>query len=189
MSTIIGFTGRKRSGKDTASAVFEAAGFERLSFAGPIKDMLGVLLEYQGVTEDVIERMLEGDLKEVPTPFLQGRSPRYAMQTLGTEWGRAMIGDALWVDALLNASEFYEQVVVSDVRFPNEVTALKEAGAVIYRISRPDNPLGANDNHASEANIDTLEVDGEILNTAPTAEAFQEELTSFFDPPAVSAVQ
>lgn len=159
---IIGFTGRKRSGKDTAAAALIVNGHTRLSFAGPIKLMIRALLEYQGLGPEMIERMLEGDLKEVPTPYLGGRSPRYAMQTLGTEWGRDLMASNLWADILINTSGLFEEVVVSDVRFPNEVEKLKGVGAKVIRVIRPGNPT--NDNHPSEAQIDDLPVDYEIVN-------------------------
>lgn len=181
MTHYVGLTGRKRSGKNTAGAAFENMGFESMSFAMPIKLMLASLLEYQGVDPAIIYRMLDDDLKEVPTPYLQGKTPRQAMQTLGTEWGRVMIGDTLWSDALIRASHGYDNVVVTDVRFPNELKALNEKGAFIYRVVRPDNPAG-NDDHPSETFIDGLDVTSEIINQAPTAEAFMlQVMKTFFD--------
>lgn len=177
--TLVGLTGRKRSGKDTAGAVFQEAGYVRLAFATPIKIMIGVLLQYQGITEPMLSRMMEGDLKEEPSDLLGGKSPRHAMQTLGTEWGRGMISDSLWVDTLLKASKRFEQVVVTDVRFPNEVTAVKEAGGEIYRISRTGN-VPPPDAHMSEALIDTLDVDQDIVNDAETAADFQIQVAKVF---------
>lgn len=171
---IIGITGRKGSGKDTAAFVFEAAGYEKLKFAGALKEMIAALLEYQGVDEDLIFRMLEGDLKEVPTHYLGGRTPRHAMQTLGTEWGRKLMHEDLWVDVTMNAADGHEGVVISDVRFPNEVAAIKDRGGVIYRVERPG--VDRSDEHPSEALIDTLEVDETLLNTAASAEEFQSQV-------------
>ena len=169
---VIGLTGRKRSGKDTAGAALVAMGFTRKSFAHPIKLMLAALLLYQGVPGDVIERMLEGDLKEVNSEYLNGRSPRHAMQTLGTEWGRGLIADSIWVDVLLRSCAGHEKVVVTDVRFPNEVDALRsEFGAEVYRVVRPGLEA-ANDNHPSETQIDSLAVDGIIQNVDLTAAGF-----------------
>lgn len=169
---IFGLTGRKRSGKDTAGEVFEAMGFTRLSFAAPIKIMIGALLTYQGVDDETVYEMLEGSLKETPTEYLGGRSPRHAMQTLGTEWGRNMITDTLWIDALLNAAQQHELVVVTDVRFPNEVEVCDQ----VWRISRPGNT--AVDAHPSEAQIDDLDVEADLVNDAPSAEVFQDRVAT-----------
>lgn len=171
VSDFVGLTGRKRSGKNTAALAYEAAGYTQMAFATPIKIMVIALLSYQGVDDETIGRMMDGDLKEVPTPFLAGRSPRHAMQTLGTEWGRKLMGEDIWIDMLVNASDQFEMVVVTDVRFPNEVEALrKRCHAEIVRITRPGLPAG--DGHASEAHIDTLEVDQDIVNDASSAEEF-----------------
>ena len=167
---IIGFCGRKRSGKDTAAAVAVQEGFMQLSFASPMKQMLRQLLHAQGARPHEIQAMLEGDLKEVPTPYFNDQSPRHAMQTLGTEWGRKALGDDFWVNTLMRTSSMYSRVVISDVRFPNEADAIRTKGGLVFRITRPG--LANNDNHPSEALIDKITVDGEIENSA-SLEEFQ----------------
>lgn len=184
MTYVLGITGRKRSGKNTAGEVFAQAGFKELSFAAPIKLMLATLLEYRGAGKKLIQRMLEGDLKEEPTHLLGGRSPRYAMQTLGTEWGRMLLDDNLWVEALFDASKRHQCVVVTDVRFPNEAGAIKACGGQVMRVVRPDNPLPA-DAHPSEAQIDQLPVDFELVNDASSAEGFQSLVAAMFFTDAV----
>ena len=100
-----------------------------------------MLLRYRGVRDDVIERMVEGDLKETPTDHLNGRSPRHAMITLGTEWGRDLIHPDLWVDTetahLLGFHSPRDRVLFDDVRFPNEVAAIRRLGGLIWRVERP----------------------------------------------------
>ena len=97
MKNLIALTGLAGSGKTTAADyLVKAHGFACISFAGPIKSMLRTL----GLTalED-IEEVFEGEGKEKPNRLLCGKSPRFAMQTLGTEWGRDLIGPDLWVNA------------------------------------------------------------------------------------------
>jgi hypothetical protein len=173
---ILGLTGRKGSGKDTAAAVFEANGFVNLKMAGPIKAMLATLLIYQGVDEDIIDRMIDGDLKEVASPYLCGRTPRYAMQTLGTEWGRGLMADNVWVEIFSNAAEQFDRVVCSDVRFPNELEVMTRT----FRVVRPGVPL---QDHPSETQIDSLPVDGELLNECASAAEFQEQVSVLFQRP------
>jgi hypothetical protein len=178
---IVGLTGRKGSGKDTAAQVFEACGFTHLKFADCLKGMLAYLLRYQGLPQELVLRMVEGDLKETPSPYLAGRTPRYAMQTLGTEWGRQMMGEDIWVDAVLHASQEFDHIVISDVRFPNEFEAIKEEeGNVVYRIDRPG--LDASDTHASESHVDSFDVDCVLLNDRPTPEDFQQLVYGVLSP-------
>ncbi|MFN4091652.1 MAG: hypothetical protein ACK4FG_01995 [Brevundimonas sp.] len=176
MRALVGLTGRKRSGKDTAAAVFQASGYQSLSFATMLKQMLALMLQMQGLDDETIHRMLHDDLKEVPTPFLNSQTPRYAMQSLGTEWGRNLIHPNLWVDATMRAAENFDLVIIPDVRFPNEVKAILDRGGSVYRINREG---VERDDHESEALVDTLQVTGDIYNTAGSAEDFQREISLF----------
>jgi hypothetical protein len=152
--TLVGFVGRKWSGKDTGASGLVEVGYANVKFAGGLKVMLAALLEYQGVDRVTVERMLEGDLKETPTPYLGGRTPRHAMQTLGTEWGRELIADDIWVQIGLNKAKTGKSVI-TDVRFPNEAAAIKEAGGVVIGIEADwINPVEGE--HESEAKIDEI---------------------------------
>lgn len=171
---VIGLTGRAGAGKSTVAAHLVATrGAIRLPFARPLKSMLLHLLEGQGVGFSVATRMIDGDLKEVPTPHLGGRTPRHAMQTLGTEWGRAL-APTFWVDAwraavdradLEAAADMADLVIVADdVRFPEEVAAVRALGGRIIRIERPGAGLGgAAAGHTSET-TDLGAPDMEIVN-------------------------
>lgn len=157
---IIGLTGRKGSGKDAAATALVR--YTNLKLAEPLKTMLHALLTYQEVPPDVIYEMLEGRLKESPCKTFGGQTPRHAMQTLGTEWGRDLMGKDFWVTMLKNKAQHYDCVVVTDVRFPNEVHAIEEMGGMIIRIVRPS--LNVSDAHPSEVLIDTLPVHTEVIN-------------------------
>lgn len=134
---IVGICGEAGSGKSTASEVFVQNGYVRGKFAGALKEMMRAFLRYRGVDEDTIERMIEGDLKETPTPKLNGVSPRYAMQTLGTEWGRDCICENLWVDTEFEAREGVENLLFDDVRHHNESDAiLLRGGKLIHVVGR-----------------------------------------------------
>jgi hypothetical protein len=157
--TLIGLTGRKGAGKDTAASVLVAQGYENVKFAGALKDMIRTLLSYQGVDADTIERMIEGDLKEVPTRFLGGHTPRYAMQTLGTEWGRDKMGANFWVGTTKQKVRAVRsaggKVVITDVRFLNEGVAVQEEGGIVYGVIA-DWIVPVEGEHESERQIDEL---------------------------------
>lgn len=144
--TLIAFTGLAGSGKSTAAMhLVERHGFARIRFAGPLKDMMRAL--------GLNEREIEGDLKEKPCELLGGKTPRYAMQTIGTEWGRDLIASDLWIrafNAALAKVPAGTNVVVDDCRFPNEADAITAAGGVLVRIERPGAGAGAA-GHSSEA--------------------------------------
>lgn len=69
--------------------------------------------------------------------MLCGHSARYAMQVLGTEWGRQQIGEDLWERIWCNAvARSGHRAVADDVRFPNEVDAVKRCGGYVICVVR-----------------------------------------------------
>lgn len=153
---VIVLTGQAGSGKSTIAAQLATQGYTVVKFAGPLKDMLRAL----GLTDAEIE----GDLKEKPCPLLGGRTPRYAMQTLGTEWGRNLIAPALWVVAWQHSVRGVlaggGRVVVDDCRFLNELAAAMEMGGLAVRLVRDGAGTVA---HVSETGLDAVELP-EVVN-------------------------
>lgn len=134
---VIAFTGLRMSGKSTASKVLiEKHGYVDVKFADPLKNMLRAFYRTCGMNDEESERCLEGDLKEVPCKFLLGKTPRFAMQRLGTEW-RDLFGMHLWSDITkmrIESGSCGRRIVVSDYRFQHEADALDELGALKIRI-------------------------------------------------------
>jgi len=171
---LIGLVGRKSVGKDTAALVLTQQGYQIAKFAGALKAMIAGYLDYIGLTEDAIRVIIEDyRVKEVESDYFCGRSPRHAMQTLGTEWGRDLMAQDIWVRACMLRCKSLDKAVITDVRFPNEVAAVKEAGGSVIRIVRNASRV---DNHASENFIDSLAVDHEISNNGTITELHQKLL-------------
>lgn len=171
---IIGFCGLAGSGKSTAARHLEAEqGFAILPFAGPLKAMTRAF----GLTA----REMAGDLKEAPCEALCGKTPRQFMQLLGTEFGRQMIGEDVWVNAWRRAVDdrWHEVimatgcgdngpfVIADDVRFPNEAAEIRALGGRVIRIDRPGAGSASGAGHASEALA--FEADATIVNAGDIA--------------------
>lgn len=173
---VIGVTGFKHAGKSSiAKYLSRRFGFARMRFAHPMKEMLRAFLRARGCPEDVIEEMIEGSLKEVPSPYLNGRTPRHAMQTLGTEWGRDQMHEDLWLDAWGDSLSTIPPdcpVVVDDCRFENEFDRIRQLNGQIWRVVRPLNRAQKNDLHASEINQVELVADEVIVNNNTMAQLF-----------------
>jgi hypothetical protein len=128
MARLFAFAGLIGAGKTTAANfLHEKHGFVRTKFAGYFKAMLLAM----GLTEEDLEDPIK---KSTPHPRLCGRTPRHAMIALGTEWGRDLISPDLWttlwtldVEPLLSSGK---DVVVDDLRFPNELRAVRRLGGV-----------------------------------------------------------
>ena len=121
---IVALHGPAGSGKSTLAAAFEAHGFRSLCFAAPIKR---ICAEVWGFTAHDLDG--PSAAREAVDPAW-GITPRKALQTLGSEWGRALHPD-VWVVAWARAFQRLPRgdVVVPDMRFPNEDTFLRSLGA------------------------------------------------------------
>jgi hypothetical protein len=154
---IIGFSGYARSGKDTAAQELQRSmGFWVLHFADPLKNAAREIFGFSF-------EQLYGNLKETVDPFW-GISPREALQKLGTEGGRNVFGEELWVKALTRRNENRDEkdYVIADVRFPIEARAIQELGGHVVRVVRP----GADSvkPHESETALDTWPFKHVIMN-------------------------
>lgn len=159
---IIGLAGKKQVGKTTAAKFLLARGFQPMSFAGPMKSIVSLLLMEAGVSVSEVEFYM--DNKEQNIPGLDV-SMRHILQTLGTDWGRNLIHPDLWVKicklrfdkAINNGSS----ILFEDVRFENEAAFIRDNGGKIIHINRD---TGFNDAHFSEAGIQIFDDDGYVAN-------------------------
>jgi hypothetical protein len=161
------------SGKSVVAGVLESRfGYSTVKFAGPLKDMVRGLLRGMGITHATIERMVEGDLKETVVPGFETVTPRHLMQTLGTDWGREAVDKDLWLKvACAKIEKLLEggiDVVVDDLRFPNEMKALWVLGGTLVKIVRPDAPKVGSTRY--EALLDDAAFDLTIENTGTLRE-------------------
>jgi len=125
---------------------------------------------------------------EIAGPLEVPLTARLALQTLGTDWGRAVKLD-IWAQAGVSlATEILagrgaaegvanltahkpEGIVFSDVRFLNEAEAIREAGGVIWRVTRPGiADSGGVANHPSEVEQDKINPDLIIANVGTLAD-------------------
>lgn len=158
---LVGLCGRARAGKSVAARhLVEKHGFVELSFAEPLRAFIRDLL---GVDAGTLE-----NIKDAPHPLLCDKTPRYAMQRLGTEWGRHTISNTLWIDVCMRKAQVAlaegKDVVISDIRFDNEAAQVKELGGTILKILRPDAPMIGTATHPSERGISHDHVDAFVMN-------------------------
>lgn len=133
---VIGLTGKAGCGKTTAAgAIFEEyRTVVNMDFATPIRDMIMALDNSRNrpyrkkITEVNSSWMVKQEVKKLR--FIGDKTYRYLMQTLGTEWGRDLIDQDLWVVKLFYSmtwcNKLYKEnaipiVVIDGIRFQNEV--------------------------------------------------------------------
>jgi hypothetical protein len=140
---IVGFVGLIGSGKDTASDfLVNEFGFKRDSFANTLKDAVSDIFHWdrdmlQGLSAESRAWREEVDdwwAERLGIPHL---TPRWVLQFFGTDVCRDNFSNDIWVASLerkLLSSK--DNIVISDVRFPNEIWAIKNAGGSIIRLQR-----------------------------------------------------
>ena len=148
---IIAFAGYAGSGKSTAAAhLVSRHGFREVALADPMKLFCRLVFGFS------IEQLYGPSSARNAVDPRWGISPRHALQTLGTEWGRTLHPD-IWVRALLEhvRSSPAQHHVVHDVRFRNEIEAIQAFGGVVIRLTRGE-PYSQ---HVSEQELAQLDDD------------------------------
>lgn len=92
-----------------------------------------------------------------PLPVFACTTPRRIMQILGTDVVRAAYND-MWINVKMPEGN----VMVTDVRFPNEANIVVDRGGKLVRIVNPR--IESEDTHASEADADSIEVHHVVTN-------------------------
>jgi rhodanese-related sulfurtransferase len=69
-------------------------------------------------------------------------TPRLVLQQWGTEVARRAFHDDTWIASLENKlSKAHNDIVITDVRFPNEIQAVRNAGGIVIRVVRGEEPV------------------------------------------------
>ena len=145
MKQLIGLTGKKGSGKDTAcemlAEIVKPLCLQRIGFADEVYNDLANMLGRPAWW-----------IKENKESF------RLMLQGYATDYRRKMQGDDYWIDRweekFINSSA--DIVVVPDVRFINEAAYIQKMGGVVWRINRPA-VLSQIDLHISENELDEFQ--------------------------------
>lgn len=144
---IIGVCGFIGCGKDTvADYLVNFHEYRRESFADSLKDSVAAVFGWDRI-------MLEGRTKEsrewreqvdkwwaerLNMPTL---TPRWVLQYWGTEVCRKTFHDDIWIASLENKiRNSKDDIIVSDVRFPNEVKAINNQNGKMIWVQRGELP-------------------------------------------------
>lgn len=173
---LIGCSGYARSGKDTVAKILEVKyGFQHLAFADTIREALWALDPIVTSEEhskpgtysllalrdyfDIYD-LDWSNYREKGQPAASAEIRRL-LQRLGTEAGRDLLGENIWINVTL-AKRNSNKAVVTDLRFLNEALAIRGLDGKLIRVSRPG--VLAVNNHYSETALDDFEFDHLIEN-------------------------
>lgn len=173
---VIALTGFARSGKDSIAQEFvKNDRFERIGFADSLKEMLYQLnpqmpyLNYIDLDNDGIVHVKDyinyygwEDAKSFPCI-------RESLQILGSEAGRDVLGENIWIDTLFKKPTA-ARVIIPDCRYPNEAEAVRDRGGIVVRVYR-EGVVSVNSHASDQINFDA---DIEIHNNGTVNEAYIE---------------
>lgn len=150
----IGLVGKKRSGKDTVGKYLVSQySYKRFAFADEVRFLCGRLF---GFSRDEVE---------TKPPHV-----RQVLQAFGTEYARSIFPTVL-IDVVLRRidrhrrvdPDGYRNIVITDVRFENEVEQLRKRDFVIAKLERGGDTA---DVHASETALENISPDFRLDNTS-----------------------
>ncbi|WP_432482563.1 deoxynucleotide monophosphate kinase family protein [Kineococcus esterisolvens] len=186
MTALVGFSGYARSGKNTAAEALVSQGYRLAAYADKLREAALTLNPVVGAETQYIREMRdchedyeweeEVRLAEVVAANgWEGAKEEYPevrriLQRLGTDVGRRLFGENVWVDALMGDLPG-DRVAITDVRFPNEADAIRERDGLVIRVNRPGvGPAVSEDGgvHESETALDGYDFDLVVDNVGST---------------------
>src|SRR5690606_16898279 len=161
---LVGIAGKKRSGMDTVAKALEPLGYQRIGFADELKQMaleINPLIHGGGELRGLVGALGWETAKDhysgarrflqEPGTSVRDRDRAYCIRAAPMEIDSALVA--------------LRGVVVPDVRFPNEVDAIRKAGGTVIQVVRPGR-LDDGDRHVSETALDGIAFDYTIINDA-----------------------
>lgn len=170
---LIGLAGYAQSGKNTvADILVRDHGYTAIGFADALREFMLAL-------DPIVEAYAPHEYLDVDLirySELVGYSGGYEgakkfpevralLQRLGTDAGRKVLGENVWVDAAMRrVGQAGTPVVLTDVRFPNEYNAVINPPAMgeMWRVVRPG--CGPINGHESETALDGFSYQEVIVN-------------------------
>lgn len=188
---IIGLNGVARAGKDTVAKVLhDIYGYEIKSYSDALNRALIALNPMVSLNPDMVDEfgnttalsVKDGwtryAILESAVGYEKAKDQpevRALLQRMGTEVGRNMLGQDIWVDALFKDRPLGAKWAIVNVRFPNEAEAVWKRGGVVWEVTRPGfkPALG----HISDTALDAVAKDAYLHNDGTVEELAQKVIT------------
>jgi len=164
---LLAFTGLKQSGKDTAAYfMIKNYNYTKLSFASPLKNAVKDIF-------DLTDEQVDGSKKDIIDNFWNV-TPRSILNFVGTDLLRNQlkniipkVDNNIWLVIMIKKIKKLKEkdpnikIVITDLRFDNELLMIKKLGGIVIRINRN---ILYNNEYESERYIKSLNVDYEFEN-------------------------
>ena len=163
MTNLLGLGGFARSGKDAVADVLESMGWKRTYFSKSLNEamkLINPLIDVTGLRyADLVNTVGYEDAKKTP-------EVRRLLQVLGTEVGRNLFGQNVWSDLIKDevtkVMNSGDSIVVTGVRYPNELDMIRSLGGKTWWVHRPG--YGPVNSHSSDNALSYEDFDYVIMN-------------------------
>jgi hypothetical protein len=133
---LIGLHGLPSAGKDsTAKILVNTYGWRRVAFADPVRAAVYRLNPWIKGAQSQLRPLVQAhgwDKLKRSVPEV-----RDLLDRMGTEVGRQMFGETVWVDMAFRRISPDDNVVITDVRAENEADRIHEHGGLVVNVIRP----------------------------------------------------
>ncbi len=142
---VIGLGHYSRTGKDSFGNYFMDSMKEyepklkvgKKPFAWKLKQICFELYAWDGLREPEFYETKEGEpFRDIVLPTV-GKTPVQIWIDMGTPAVRNNVYIDTWIDYLLKSNHGLDVLVIPDVRFPNEVEAIRALGGTLIKVVRP----------------------------------------------------
>jgi hypothetical protein len=175
---LIGISGKKFSGKDEAAkmiCLMTDHNWKIRKFSDSLKVMVSHLLKDY---DFLIRWEQDRDYRDEFLPAW-GMTRREILQKVGTDAMRNNFHQNVWViSALADYKPELDNILITDVRFPNEADHIKKLGGIVVRLDRPGTKT---DNHESETALDNYKDFDHVIKNNGTLFQFQDKIYRFVE--------
>lgn len=163
---LIGIGGYAGSGKDTVADVLEDShGFYRTFMSQPLNAALCRLNPQVEARHGEVFRYVDLINQLGYTKAKEMAEVRRLLQAMGTEVGRDMFGQTVWIDQLRKYLATFkpdDDVAVTGIRFQNEASMIRELGGKLWWVHRPG--YGPVNSHSSDNALTYEDFDQVVMN-------------------------
>jgi len=160
---IVGICGLQGTGKDTIGSILvNKYGFKKLSYASALKDIISLIFGWdremmEGTTVESRKWREQVDKWWALRLNIPNLTPRYVLQYFGTDLFRNHFHNEIWVAVVEKQLTQYKNIVITDCRFPNEISILKKYNGFLIKVSRGIMPKWYTDYNNNLITSSTLE--------------------------------
>lgn len=169
MTPLLGLGGKLRAGKDeVANHLVERHGYVKLGMSDALLEaalVLDPIVDWDDFYSGEPVRLSERVRRVGYVEAKKNPEVRRFLQVLGTEFGRNMIDENIWVDIMRRKIRGWLDsgfsVVVTGIRYPNELDMIRRLGGEAWWIDRS---AATGSTHASENSVSPFEFDRIVFN-------------------------